>query len=106
MTPRDRILAAIDAAHPDDAEAIARFAERVVSGEQKPSRRAPVQADSHRREGTISWEEHEAAWLGYKRKYPMSASYQDASRIADRGGFGWQELVDFLGYKPTTWQPK
>lgn len=75
-------------------------------------RRAPVQ---HNREGgirkgvaygphgpgTISWAEHEEAWAVYGALY----SGQSAERIAERGGFGYVELVDFLGRNPTTWRP-
>jgi hypothetical protein len=73
-------------------------------------RRAVVQ-HSHRTKydkpaGTIAWWEHEEAWLGYRRKYPGSAARQDAQKIHDRAGFGYGELVEFLGHEPTTWQPR
>jgi hypothetical protein len=83
-------------------------------------RRAPVQAstrelDAHgysngqRRPsgapgavpGTVSWEEHEQAWIEYARRYGTS---QSAERLAQRGGFSWWELVMFLGHEPTTWE--
>jgi hypothetical protein len=73
-------------------------------------RRAPVQGSTHDRHGrpaprgpgTISWDEHERAWAAYALKYGRD---QSAQRIADRGGFGWTELVDLLGHEPTTWAP-
>lgn len=53
--------------------------------------------------GTIAWWEHEAAWVGYHKRYP--GIDQDAERIAERGGFGWGELTTYLGHEPTTHQP-
>ena len=76
-------------------------------------RRAPVQADGMywlskddpRRTGhgpgTIAWTEHLLAWNDYVRRYPG----QSAERIAERGGFSYEELVDHLGREPTTWEP-
>jgi hypothetical protein len=51
--------------------------------------------------GTISWAEHEQAWIGYAARNPG----QSAERLAARGGFGWFELVMFLGHEPKTWRP-
>jgi hypothetical protein len=71
-------------------------------------RRAPVQreqARGGRARGTITWSEHEAAWVGYARAFPGSARDQDAARIAERGGFGYEELADYLGHEPDTWRP-
>ena len=70
-------------------------------------RRAPVQAaygQDKRAPGTISWEEHLEAYEGFAREYPFSASRQTAAWLAERGGFGWNELVRFLGREPTTWK--
>jgi predicted fused transcriptional regulator/phosphomethylpyrimidine kinase len=73
-------------------------------------RRAPVQAErqypqleGHPRKqaGTITWAEHEEAWAGY---YAATHSNQSAEVIAERGGFGYFELVRFLGREPTTWE--
>jgi hypothetical protein len=71
-------------------------------------RRAPVQGDYRRPRGspghdagTIAWDEHELAWTDYARRY---GRYQSAERIAERGGFGYGELVMFLGREPQTWQ--
>jgi len=76
--------------------------------------RAPVQSDRfegppetrHLRvhpAGTVAWYEHETAWIAYNKKYRGN---QSAERIAERGGFGYIELTDFLGYEPKTWLPK
>ena len=53
-------------------------------------------------EGSITWEEHEKAWEDYGRRYPG----QSAQRMAERGGFSYNELVDHLGRPPETWVPK
>jgi len=76
--------------------------------ETKRTCRAPVQQEyDPRREripaGTISWEEHEEAWAAYAKRF---GKYQSAERIAERGGFGYFELVEFLGRRPTTWQER
>lgn len=84
-------------------------------------RRAPVQGDgpchldrahpwrqrwtkSHGREpippGWISWAEHLKAYADYSGRYGTS---QSAERLAQRGGFGFLELVDHLGHDPETW---
>lgn len=75
-------------------------------------RRARVQAHAaprsdprHKPPGSIAWWEHERAWEGYRRVFPGSAAVQDAQRIQERGGFGYYELVEFLGHEPTTWVP-
>lgn len=71
-------------------------------------RRAPVQGEhrgtgrERRGPGTIAWTEHEQAWAIYSRKYGRD---QSAQRIADRGGFGWYELIELLGHEPATWVP-
>ena len=71
-------------------------------------RRAPVQGNHRlprgtqgRAPGTISWEEHLEAWRAYAREFPG----QNAERIAERGGFGYGELVEYLKRPPTTWEP-
>jgi hypothetical protein len=90
----------------------------VVTCDTEPApRRAPVQADSgwhlrHVRKefadrhpsGTVLWTEHEEAWRGYAKKFPSSAS-QTAERVAERGGFGYEEMTGYLGHAPTTWEP-
>ena len=72
-------------------------------------RRAPVQA-SHAFDGnpghaagTVSWQEHLLAWVGYAARYGKS---QSAERMAERGGFSWYELFLYLGHEPTTWEPR
>lgn len=52
--------------------------------------------------GTVAWAEHEKAWLDYNKRFPG----QSAERIAERGGFSFNELVEHLGHKPTTWRPR
>ena len=54
-------------------------------------------------EGTIAWWEHAEAWQQYDKKWHCD---QSAERINELGGFGWHELVDFLGHEPTTWEPR
>lgn len=80
-------------------------------------RRAPVQAFGHpwlgarhpardpdaHPEGTVSWDEHVEAWQEYDKRW---RSGQSAERIAERGGFCWGELRDFLGHAPKTWEPR
>lgn len=71
-----------------------------------PERRAPVQGDHGRRgrpRGTIAWDEHVEAWNDYAKRYGTS---QSAERIAERGGFGYEELIDHLGREPHTWKPR
>lgn len=67
-------------------------------------RRAPVQASwrFNRVSGSVSWEEHVEAWMAYAKVFGKS---QSAERIAERAGFCYGELVDFLGREPTTWEP-
>ena len=52
--------------------------------------------------GTVSWAEHELAWGAYDREY---RSGQSAARMAERGGFSYYELNEFLGRAPATWRP-
>ena len=73
-------------------------------------RRAPVQRQEQRFDGkpargpgTIAWWEHMLAYSDYSHRYGSS---QSAERLAERGGFGYLELVDFLGHEPTTWSPR
>ena len=70
---------------------------------------APVQGDPRIPKGmpgrdpdTITWQEHCLAWEDYARRYGRG---QSAERIAERGGFGYRELVDHLGHAPTSWEP-
>lgn len=81
--------------------------------------RVPVQADGlyylsedDRRRvgshppGTVEWGEHVMAWRGYGERFPGSALDQDAVRIAQRGGFGYNEMTEYLGHEPTTWRAR
>lgn len=53
--------------------------------------------------GTIAWWEHEAAWEAYAARYGRD---QSAERIHQRHGFGYGELIAFLGREPETWRPR
>jgi hypothetical protein len=65
-------------------------------------RRAPVQRDTNRSPGTISWGEHLRVWEAYAAKF----SGQSAERIAERGGFGYDEIIMLTGKAPETWEPR
>jgi hypothetical protein len=67
-------------------------------------RRAPVQAsrESGRSSGTITWAEHLSVWTAYAAKYDER---QSAERIAERGGFGYDEIIYLTGKPPTSWEP-
>jgi hypothetical protein len=72
-------------------------------------RRAPVQGERDRERGikwrkppgTVAWSEHLEAYADYAKRYGTS---QSAERLAERGGFGWDELVGHLGHEPKTWE--
>jgi hypothetical protein len=68
-------------------------------------RRAPVQANRELKKGpgTIAWAEHLEAYSGYSARY---GSGQSAERLAERAGFCYGELVEFLGHEPKTWVPR
>lgn len=88
---------------------------RTIEG--RVERCAPVQGDSrwdlptwHPRRpadaqppGSISWEEHLEAYAEYSRRFGRD---QSAERLAERGGFGHDELRTFLGRLPTTFQAR
>lgn len=65
-------------------------------------RRAPVQSgrEAKRGSGTITWAEHLEAYSGYSALYGKS---QSAERLAERGGFSYGELQEFLGHDPKAW---
>jgi hypothetical protein len=80
-------------------------------------KRAPVQGDGPyclreddprrkgaRCPGSVAMWEHELAWQGYAKRFPGCARDQDAARVAERGGFGYDELTEYLGREPETWQ--
>jgi len=80
----------------------------MTKADMEMNRKAPVQAthgppDKRRPAGWITWAEHLEAWEAYQRKYGSSRS---AQRIAERGGFCWYELNEFLGREPQTWEPR
>jgi hypothetical protein len=67
-------------------------------------RRAPVQArygPTPIRRGSIAWSEHLKAYKAYSAAHGNS---QSAERIAERGGFGYNEIVTLLGAEPKTWR--
>lgn len=72
-------------------------------------KRAPVQAElvdrkrgtPGRPSGSIAWTEHMEAFAAYAKRYGTG---QSAERLAERGGFGWDELVALLGHEPRTWE--
>lgn len=68
-------------------------------------RRAPVQRSRElsKPDGTLSWDEHLLAYEVYAAKYGRS---QSAEQIAQRGGFGYSELLLFFGQDPMTWEPR
>ena len=77
------------------------MAPEIASGKLEMMARVPVQANRRLQKGpgTVSWEEHLEA---YAKRY---GHYQTAECIAERGGFCYGELVEFLGREPTTWEP-
>lgn len=52
--------------------------------------------------GTVAWDEHVEAWEVYAQTY---SNMQSADRIAERHGFCYGELIEFLGRVPRTWEP-
>ena len=62
-------------------------------------RRAPVNGPPG---GSVAWSEHVEAWKTYHEQHPG----QSADRIAERGGFGWEEFKMFAGHYPTTWSER
>jgi hypothetical protein len=71
---------------------------------------APVQGDRKIQPGRpghdagkVAWSEHLEAWRDYAKRY---GNDQSAERLAERGGFGYLELVEHLGRLPETWQPR
>jgi hypothetical protein len=91
------------------------LSERRYRSDYSPHDRVPVQGEGSwwlsqrdpRRvgakcPGSIEWWEHVEAWKGYDKLYPG----QPAHVVAGRGGFGWLELIDFLGHEPTTWRDR
>lgn len=68
-------------------------------------KRAVVQDDRDHKKpaGSITWAEHLEAYAAYSARYGTS---QSAERLNERGGFGYGELVMFLGHEPKTWTPQ
>ncbi len=59
----------------------------------------------YRSAGYVTWEEAEEAYVEYTRLYPGSARDQSLERLAERYGFGWDEIETFLGHRATAEQP-
>jgi hypothetical protein len=73
--------------------------------------RAPVQADHSRKghaAGTVPWNVHEQAWQQYAA---LGHGRQSVERIAERGGFGYDEIACLLAggdpwnHRPHTHRP-
>jgi hypothetical protein len=64
--------------------------------------RAPMQRGKDTATGSVTWPEHLECWAAYAAIHPGG---QGAERIAERGGFGYDEFVALLGRAPHTWQP-
>lgn len=73
--------------------------------QESADRRAPVQQGRRGHDrwpaGTIAWSEHEEAYVDYAKRFGTG---QSAARLAERGGFGYEELIDHLGHEPRTWK--
>lgn len=67
-------------------------------------KRAPVQGTHSKKipPGTIEWTEHEEVYAVYALQFGRS---QSAERIAERGGFGYEEAEKLLGRPLKTWIP-
>lgn len=72
----------------------------------KPITRAPVQPtyvrdpEKRRPWGSITREEHETI----HKAYAARGYAQSAERIAQRGGFGYEEIIYLTGSPPKTWR--
>ena len=73
-------------------------------------RRAPVQGDRgvpfssrKRGDGSITWGEHLEVYAVYHAQH---GGHQTAERLAERGGFGYQEATKLLGRELKTWEPR
>lgn len=72
-------------------------------------KRVPVQGDYAKEErkyknaGTISWSEHLEIYKVYVEKF--GGSGQSPERVAERGGFSYNEIILMTGHPPSTWKP-
>lgn len=64
----------------------------------------PDKAGAHPR-GTITWEEAEAVYVEYAKRWPASARGQSLARLRERGGFSYNEAEMLLGRPLETWLP-
>lgn len=86
------------------ADALERLLAHPVAPQATSILRAPVQGDykrGGRPPGTVLWGEHVEAWNEYAKRH---GTQQSAQRIAERGGFGYDELTELLGHPPCTWK--
>ena len=65
-------------------------------------RRATVRGGCGKGRGTVAWAEHLEAFAATTVVYGHRLG---AEGIAERGGFGYYELLDLLGHDPKTWEP-
>jgi len=63
----------------------------------------PAREPDARPAGTIAWGEHLQAWEAYAKRFGRD---QSADRVAERGGFCYREVTEFLGHAPRTWRPR
>lgn len=52
-------------------------------------------------DGSIAWAEHLECYVKYAARYGKD---QSAERLAERGGFGYDEFVVLMGAPPRTWR--
>lgn len=64
-------------------------------------RRVKVEGKTWRTGGTIDWEEHLKAWKRYDTIYHNG---QSADTIANRGGWHIDDLIEYLGHHPKSFQ--
>jgi hypothetical protein len=98
-------LAAQGTEDPDGRRAPVQATDSVYGNSLHPSDRKRMLAAGRKGlvDGTIAWSEHKEAWQEYARAGHGS---QSAERLAERGGFGYSELLDLLGREPRTWRPR
>lgn len=58
--------------------------------------------DAERPDGSITWAEHLEGAGYYHARY---GNIQSAERLAERGGFGYDEFTTLVGREPETWRP-
>ncbi len=56
--------------------------------------------EGYRDPGMVEWAEHVEIWNAYAKQY---GTEQSAVRMAERGGFGFDEAAKLTGTPPKTW---